>query len=55
MTVFRDSAQFYDTVGELMERAKKDPQIGPKIAAFGHRHPVPVYRPGSGDNGQCQG
>jgi hypothetical protein len=35
MTVFRDSAHFYDTVGELMNRAKKDPQVGPKIAAAG--------------------
>jgi hypothetical protein len=35
MTVFRDSAQFYETVGELMDRAKKDPQVGPKIAASG--------------------
>ncbi|MGE5602629.1 MAG: hypothetical protein ACM30E_06235 [Nitrososphaerales archaeon] len=35
MTVFRDSAQFYETVGELMDRAKKDPKIGPKIAASG--------------------
>ena len=35
MSVFRDSAQFYETVGELMDRAKKDPQIGPKIASSG--------------------
>jgi hypothetical protein len=35
MGVFRDSQQFYDTVGELMDRAKKDPQIGPKIASAG--------------------
>ena len=35
MTVFRDSEQFYDTVGALMDRAKTDPQIGPKIAASG--------------------
>lgn len=35
MGVFRDSQQFYDTVGELMERAKKDPKIGPKIASAG--------------------
>lgn len=35
MPVFRDTAQFYDTVGELMNRAKVDPQIGPKIAASG--------------------
>ena len=32
MTVFRDSDQFYECVGELMERAKMDPKIGPKIA-----------------------
>lgn len=35
MSVFRDSDQFYATVGELMDRAKKDPQVGPKIAASG--------------------
>ncbi len=35
MSVFRDSAHFYETVGELMDRAKKDPQIGPKIASSG--------------------
>jgi hypothetical protein len=35
MSVFRDSAQFYETVGELMDRAKKDPQVGPKIASSG--------------------
>ncbi len=32
MAVFKDSKQFYETVGELMDRAKKDPNIGPKIA-----------------------
>ncbi len=32
MGVFKDSKQFYDTVGELMNRAQKDPNIGPKIA-----------------------
>jgi hypothetical protein len=32
MGVFRDSQQFYECVGELMDRAKKDPQVGPKIA-----------------------
>ncbi len=32
MPIFKDSKQFYDTVGELMDRAKKDPVIGPKIA-----------------------
>jgi hypothetical protein len=35
MTVFRDSAQFYETVGELMDRAKIDPKVGPKIASSG--------------------
>jgi hypothetical protein len=35
MTVFKDSQQFYDTVGELMNRAKKDPEIGRKIAKSG--------------------
>jgi hypothetical protein len=35
MGVFRDSKQLYDTVGELMDRAKKDPKIGPKIASAG--------------------
>ncbi len=32
MSVFENTEQFYDTVGELMDRAKKDPQVGPKIA-----------------------
>lgn len=35
MTIFRDSKQFYECVGELMDRAKKDPQVGPKIAKSG--------------------
>jgi len=35
MAVFQDSKQFYDTVGELMQRAKTDPQVGPKIAKAG--------------------
>ena len=35
MSIFKDSKQFYDTVGELMERAKSDPNIGPKIAKGG--------------------
>jgi hypothetical protein len=35
MPVFKDSQQFYDTVGELMERAKTDPVVGPKIAKSG--------------------
>jgi hypothetical protein len=35
MSVFRDADQFYETVGELMDRAKKDPGVGPKIAKAG--------------------
>jgi len=35
MGVFRDSTEFYACVGELMDRAKKDPQVGPKIAKSG--------------------
>jgi hypothetical protein len=35
MAVFRDSDEFYATVGELMDRAKTDPKIGPKIASAG--------------------
>jgi hypothetical protein len=35
MAIFRDSKQFYECVGELMDRAKKDPQVGPKIAKSG--------------------
>ncbi len=35
MSIFRDSKQFYECVGELMDRAKKDPQVGPKIAKSG--------------------
>jgi hypothetical protein len=35
MSVFRDSKQFYECVGELMDRAKKDPNVGPKIAKSG--------------------
>ncbi len=35
MGVFKDSKHFYATVGALMERAKKDPKIGPKIAKAG--------------------
>jgi hypothetical protein len=35
MSVFRDSKQFYECVGELMERAKMDPQVGSKIAKSG--------------------
>ncbi len=35
MGVFRDSKQFYECVGELMDRAKCDPVVGPKIAKSG--------------------
>jgi len=35
MTVFRDSDQFYACVGALMDRAKCDPGVGPKIAKSG--------------------
>lgn len=35
MAIFQDTKQFYDCIGELMERAKKDPNIGPKIAKSG--------------------
>jgi len=35
MGVFRDANHFYECVGELMDRAKKDPQVGPKIAKSG--------------------
>jgi hypothetical protein len=35
MAVFHDSQQFYDTVGELMNRAKTNPDVGPKIAKSG--------------------
>ncbi len=35
MPVFQNSEQFYDTVGELMQRASRDPQVGPKIAKSG--------------------
>jgi hypothetical protein len=35
MSIFRDSQQFYATVGALMDRAKLDPQVGPKIAKAG--------------------
>lgn len=35
MAVFRDANQFYDTVGALMDMAKKDPTVGPKIAKAG--------------------
>ena len=35
MTVFKNSQQFYATVGELMDRAKCNPRVGPKIAKSG--------------------
>lgn len=35
MSVFKDSKQFYECVGELMDRAKKDPNVGSKIAKSG--------------------
>lgn len=35
MAVFKDSKQFYECVGELMDRAAKDPNIGPKIGKSG--------------------
>ena len=35
MGVFRDAKHFYECVGELMDRAKKDPQVGQKIAKSG--------------------
>ena len=35
MGVFRDTDHFYETVGELMNRASKDPRVGPKIAKSG--------------------
>ena len=35
MPVFQNTEQFYDTVGDLMVRASRDPQVGPKIAKSG--------------------
>jgi hypothetical protein len=35
MPVFRDANHFYECVGELMDRAKQDPNVGPKIAKSG--------------------
>jgi hypothetical protein len=32
MSVFRDSRQLYDTVGELLQRAARNPSIGPTVA-----------------------
>ncbi len=35
MGVFQDANQLYACVGELMDRAKKDARVGPKIAKAG--------------------
>ena len=35
MGYFRDTAHFYETVGELMDRTKTHPDIGPKIGKSG--------------------
>jgi hypothetical protein len=35
MSTFQTSKQFYECVGELMDRAKQDPSVGPKIAKSG--------------------
>ena len=35
MGIFHDSEQFYACVGELMDRAKTNPEVGPKIAKAG--------------------
>ncbi len=35
MAVFRDADHFYECVGELMDRAKVDAKVGPKIAKSG--------------------
>jgi hypothetical protein len=35
MGVFRDADHFYECVGELMDRAKTDSKVGPKIAKSG--------------------
>jgi hypothetical protein len=32
MSVFETSQQFYETVGELLQRAARDPSIGPAVA-----------------------
>lgn len=32
MSIFRNSEHFYECVGELMDRAKLDPEVGRKIA-----------------------
>jgi hypothetical protein len=35
MGIFHNAEHFYECVGELMDRAKLDPQVGPKIAKSG--------------------
>jgi hypothetical protein len=35
MPYFKDTQEFYDCVGELMDRAKRDPNVGGKIAKSG--------------------
>jgi putative sterol carrier protein len=35
MPVFKDSKQFYECIGALMDKAKADPNVGPKIAKSG--------------------
>jgi hypothetical protein len=35
MSIFLDADMFYACVGELMDRAKTNPQVGPKIAKSG--------------------
>ena len=35
MAVFKDSKQFYECIGALMDKAKADPNVGPKIAKSG--------------------
>ena len=35
MAVFRDADHFYECVGALMDRAKTDPKVGPKIKKSG--------------------
>jgi hypothetical protein len=35
MSIFQDADLFYACVGELMDRAKTNPQVGPKIAKSG--------------------
>jgi hypothetical protein len=35
MSIFQDADMFYACVGELMDRAKTNPQVGPKIAKSG--------------------